>query len=136
MRLFRVSDGEHAGTSVQNVTLPIKLAVGESKTVQFDFDNLVNGERYFARLFYYSNGEMVRNTATQTYKVVLTSGDQPTKGDLTGDGQVDISDVNIIIDVMLGKNQDASTKAKADVTGDGNVDIADVNAVIDIMLGK
>ena len=77
---------------------------------------------------------MVRNTATQTYKVVLTSGDQPTKGDLNGDGKVDISDVNLIIDVMLGKNQDASTKA--DVTGDGKVDIADVNAVIDIMLGK
>ena len=136
MRLFRVSDGEHAGTSVQNVTLPVKIAVGETKTVQFDFDNLVNGERYFARFFYYSNGEMVRSTATATYKVVFAGGDKPTKGDINGDGKVDISDVNIIIDVMLGKNQDASTKAKADVTGDGKVDIADVNAVIDIMLGK
>ena len=52
-------------------------------------------------------------------------------GDLTGDGQVDISDVNAAIDVMLGKSA-----ATADVTGDGQVDIADINAIIDQMLGK
>jgi len=136
MRLIRINDGEHAGSNVQSVTLPIKLAVGESKTVQFDFDNLVNGERYFGRLYYYSNGEMVRSTATPTYKVVFTSGDQPTKGDITGDGQVDIADVNFVINTMLGKNQDPESKTKADITGDGKVDIADVNAVINIMLDK
>ena len=103
MRLFRVSDGEHAGTNVQNVTLPVKIAVGESKTVQFDFDNLVNGERYFARFFYYSNGERVRSTATKTYKVVLSGSTTPTKGDLTGDGKVDIADINAVINIMLGK---------------------------------
>ena len=103
MRLFRVSDGEHAGTNVQNVTLPVKIAVGESKTVQFDFDNLVNGERYFARFFYYSNGERVRCTATKTYKVVLSGSTTPTKGDLTGDGKVDIADINAVINIMLGK---------------------------------
>ncbi len=51
--------------------------------------------------------------------------------DLTGDGQVDISDVNAAIDVMLGKSA-----ADADITDDGQVDIADVNAIIDQMLGK
>lgn len=54
-------------------------------------------------------------------------------GDITGDGQVDISDVNAAINVMLGK--DEQTPA-ADVTGDGQTDISDVNAVINIMLGK
>ena len=57
------------------------------------------------------------------------------KGDVTGDGVVDIADVNAIIDIMLGKATASSFKGKADVTGDGQVDIADVNAVIDIMLG-
>ena len=52
---------------------------------------------------------------------------------MTGDGQVDIADVNAVIDIMLGK---AEQTAAADVTGDGQVDIADVNAIIDIMLGK
>ena len=52
-------------------------------------------------------------------------------GDITGDGTVDIADVNAVINVMLGKST-----AAADVTGDGQVDIADVNVIINIMLGK
>ena len=54
-------------------------------------------------------------------------------GDVTGDGQVDISDVNAVINMMLGK---VTPTAAGDVTGDGHVDISDVNAVINIMLGK
>ena len=54
-------------------------------------------------------------------------------GDLTGDGSVDIADVNAVINMMLGKT---AQTAAGDVTGDNNVDIADVNAVINIMLGK
>ena len=52
---------------------------------------------------------------------------------MTGDGKVDIADVNAVINMMLGK---AAPTAGGDVTGDGSVDIADVNAVINIMLGK
>ncbi len=58
---------------------------------------------------------------------------QPVAGDVTGDGLVDIADVNAVINMMLGK---AEQTVAGDVTGDGNVDIADVNAVINIMLGK
>ena len=54
-------------------------------------------------------------------------------GDVTGDGQVDIADVNAVINMMLGK---ASQTAAGDVTGEGSIDIADVNAVINLMLGK
>ncbi len=55
------------------------------------------------------------------------------RGDVTGDGQVDIADVNAVINMMLGKVDKTSA---ADVTGDGSVDIADVNTIINIMLGK
>ena len=51
--------------------------------------------------------------------------------DVTGDGKVDISDVNEVINVVLGKSV-----AAADVNGDGVVDISDVNMVINAMLGK
>lgn len=53
-------------------------------------------------------------------------------GDVNGDGVIDIADVNIVINVMLGKDDNVA----ADVNGDGKVDIADVNAVINVMLGK
>ena len=55
------------------------------------------------------------------------------KGDINGDGKVDIADVNAIINMMLGK---VEAVPAADLNTDGNVDIADVNAVINIMLGK
>ena len=57
-------------------------------------------------------------------------------GDINGDNSVDVSDVNIIINIMLGKASANDYPGNADVTGDGNVDVSDVNAVINIMLGK
>lgn len=53
-------------------------------------------------------------------------------GDVNGDGEVNIADVNAVIDIILsGSPEDVS---KADVNGDGEVNIADVNAIIDIIL--
>ena len=54
-------------------------------------------------------------------------------GDVNGDGKVDISDVNAVINIMLGK---AAYVDAGDVNGDGKIDISDVNAIINIMLGK
>ncbi len=51
-------------------------------------------------------------------------------GDVNGDGEVNIADINAVIDLILSGN----TTAAADVNGDGEVNIADINAVIDIIL--
>ncbi len=59
------------------------------------------------------------------------------KGDVNGDGKVDVLDVNIVINIMLGKDSADRYDGRACVTeGDTNIDGADVNAVINIMLGK
>ena len=53
-------------------------------------------------------------------------------GDANLDGTVNIADVNMIINDILG-----STMTPAcDVNGDGSVNIADVNSVIGIILGN
>lgn len=70
--------------------------------------------------------------ASPTVTLVVNQGTGVT-GDVTGDGTVDISDVNAVINMMLGKTD---VTAAADVNGDGTVDISDVNAIINIMLGK
>ena len=54
-------------------------------------------------------------------------------GDVNGDGEVNIGDVNALIDIILNGN--VGDNQHADVNGDGEVNIADVNAVIDIILG-
>ena len=58
------------------------------------------------------------------------------RGDVTGDGIVDVADVNAAINVMLGQNQDSRIKPKADVTRDGTIDVADINHLINILLGR
>lgn len=58
------------------------------------------------------------------------------RGDINGDGKVDVSDVNTIINIMLGKALAISYPGDADLNGDNNIDVSDVNIVINIMLGK
>jgi len=55
---------------------------------------------------------------------------EPLEGDVNGDGEVTIADVNAVIDLILAGGYEEA----ADVNGDGEVTIADVNAVIDIIL--
>ena len=52
-------------------------------------------------------------------------------GDVNRDLEVNIADVNAVIDIILGGNDDTPA---ADVNGDGEINIADINAVIDIIL--
>ena len=58
------------------------------------------------------------------------------RGDVNGDGVVDIDDLNAVINVMLHKNTDAGIEARADIDGNGMVDIDDLNVVINVMVGK
>ncbi len=61
------------------------------------------------------------------------SDDEAVLGDINGDGIVDITDVNMVINMVLGKLDKTSA---ADVDSSGDFDITDVNSVINIMLGK
>jgi hypothetical protein len=55
---------------------------------------------------------------------------QPLPGDVNGDGEVNISDVNALIDVILT----GTLSQGADIDADGEVTISDVNALIDLIL--
>ena len=50
--------------------------------------------------------------------------------DVNSDGEVNISDVNVVINLII--SPDGSTMG--DVNGDGEVNLADVNALIDKIL--
>ena len=54
------------------------------------------------------------------------------KGDVNGDGSVNVADISAIIDVMAG----TAAYDSADVNGDGAVNVADISAVITIMAQK
>lgn len=97
-----------------------------------------------------STGDGVKNFIINeigTYTFVLTVGENsitmdvegfpvaPVLGDVDGNGSVDVSDVNAIINIILGK-ANAADYPNANVNGDSGVDVTDVNAVINIILGK
>lgn len=72
--------------------------------------------------------------ATCTINVVEEK--QYATGDVNGDGTVDITDVNIIINILLGKDNAEKYDGRAHVTGNSIVDISDANAIINIILGR
>lgn len=57
-------------------------------------------------------------------------------GDVNQDGEVSISDVNVLIDILLRGIVDDDIFELADVDADGEVGISDVNAIIDILLSR
>ena len=115
-----VTDGSFSSVELQDIT-----GVGRQE----------DGNTYYVRTrFAYLTVATGSTTQYTDYSPVMTyvyRASQP--GDVTGDGQVDIADVNAVINMMLGK---AESTPAGDVTGDGGIDIADVNAVINMMLGK
>lgn len=58
----------------------------------------------------------------------------PIIGDVNGDEEVNIADVNLLIDIILGGED--NTEGRSDVNSDGEANIADINAVIDIILNN
>ena len=118
---------------------------GSGDEAYLNYVELDNEDNFY---IYYMNGTQKHYLAYSSVNGVYTSNNQRSgcralapigpplpnlPGDLNGDGQVDIADVNAVINMMLGK---VSATPAGDVTGDDSVDIADVNAVINIMLGK
>ena len=63
---------------------------------------------------------------------VLVMMVQGVPGDVNGDHEVNIADVNAVIDMILS----GKTSSEGDVNRDGEVNIADVNAVIDMILNQ
>ena len=56
-------------------------------------------------------------------------------GDVNGDGEVNIADVNKLIDIILGGFANYDTRHRSDVNYDSEINIADINAIIDYLLG-
>ncbi len=56
------------------------------------------------------------------------------QGDVNGDGEVNIADINAELDLILNGSTDADTMKRADVNSDSEANIADVNMIIDIIL--
>ena len=57
-------------------------------------------------------------------------------GDIDGNGEVNGTDLNILINIILGKDNADNYGGRANVDGQGDVNGSDLNALINIILGK
>ena len=63
-------------------------------------------------------------TLTQSYK----------RGDVNGDGNVDIADLTLLVNILLETPAADDVMLRADVNEDGNVEVADLTSLINILL--
>ena len=75
-----------------------------------------------------SGGMVISNTD------VVISKPTVTRGDVNGDGSVNISDVTVLIDYLLNGNTSGVNISAADCNQDGSVNIGDVTVLIDYLL--
>ena len=120
------------GTSAINTTVS-GLEAGEWKRA-IDVNNIADGLTAIP----------VTLNATQSFTIpaggfqVYVKGEPESpflNGDVNGDGEVSIADVNVVIDILLGFVSSEPYEGRADVNNDKEISIADVNVLIDILLG-
>ena len=101
---------------------------------------LEDGATYYARTrISYLNENNVSNFSAYCPAISFTyKAERPawTPGDADGNGVIDVDDMNIAINIILGKTVDETTIQRADADGNGTVDIDDINLIINAILGK
>jgi parallel beta-helix repeat protein len=73
-------------------------------------------------------------TYTHTDTPTETPSSTPLPTDLNGDGQVDVRDTQLCVNVVLGVETDPVIVALADVNSDGQVNVLDVQEIVNVML--
>jgi len=123
-------NGVNVALTFDNVQAYIKGSVeriGEGITfvncsITYPADAYISEYVGYGYAIYHGNGNI------PDHIIISRNGNNP--GDVNGDGEVNIADVNALIDMILSGNHSAA----GDVNEDNEVNIADVNALIDMIL--
>ncbi len=136
-----------SGNEVEPGTAVYLHCATEGATIYYTLDGSCPCDNTPARKVY--DGTPIIINSTTTIKAMATAPDLydsdvvtfvyrvagGKKGDVNGDGEVNVADINACIDVILGGLVSSETRTRADVNGDGEINVADINAIIDIILG-
>ena len=126
-----------AFSSVKTITKVTCLAkVPPTMANYFEEDVYANAPLYVPM----NSVEAYRNTSgwMEFQNIVgIDTGEEPgIVGDLNGDGNVDIEDVNLLINVILETITPDQLAGNADIDGSGVTDVADINELINLVLNQ
>lgn len=113
----------------------LNLSQGAETELTFNFSGLETGKTYYIGLFYHTN-HTSGETSNLMWSDDFTVKSDTHKGDVDGDGDINITDALCIIDFVLGKQLVNFLYQNGDMDGNGTVDVTDALRIIDIILGK
>ncbi|MDO4510627.1 MAG: leucine-rich repeat protein [Bacteroidales bacterium] len=119
-------------TLVNDTTVQVTGADAEGNATKFTYDA---SKKY---CFTLPEGTVVNANNEENEYVSVTfyykEGAEQKKGDVNGDGEVNVSDVTALVNKILGTAEYAD--AVCDVNEDGEVNVSDVTALINIILAQ
>ncbi|MBR1803833.1 MAG: dockerin type I repeat-containing protein [Muribaculaceae bacterium] len=116
-------------TTLGTTTLTGSSSNFEWKTLEYDLSDYA-GKNIQIEF----TGTVISHAAVLIDDIRVTSTATGIVGDVDGDGKVDVSDVNAVINIILKTKNENDYTGTADVDGDGKVDVSDVNAIINLIL--
>ena len=121
-----------------NIVLPtgeetnIMMVDETGSMILFDKFNIMEEGATYDGKYYVEGFLTVYRNELEFYPILIKGGPEPIKGDVNGDGEVNIADVNCLIGIIQGDGK--TYEGREYVNDDDEVNIADVNAVIEIIL--
>lgn len=104
-----------------------------AEQIKVDGKLMVDGTTYYARCkttYLDFDGNTHITAYGPIISFVYSANVELEIGDVNGDGEINIADINAVIDMILG----GTISHSGDVNGDSEVNIADVNTLIDLIL--
>lgn len=115
--------------TVENSTIISEAPNGEFYVI--DDVQLVNCYVALPEGGYFNRGQLC-NAQGQDHHGPYQILRSPKRGDVNGDGEIDVRDITALIDVIMN----SGTNPNADVNNDNDIDVRDITALIDIIMNN
>ena len=115
--------------TVENSTIISEAPNGEFYVI--DDVQLVNCYVALPEGGYFNRGQLC-NAQGQDHHGPYQILRSPKRGDINGDGEIDVRDITALIDIIMN----SGTNPNADVNNDNDIDVRDITALIDIIMNN
>ena len=124
----------YGGDVSQQVDAEPLLSIPDITEKQYTVTGLEAGGTYSFRVKAYPVDESAASVSEWSNVQTVTLAQSYKRGDVNGDGNVDIADLTLLVNILLETPAADDVMLRADVNEDGNVEVADLTSLINILL--